>query len=407
MFSFSTDKNISAKLPRQLTNEVPKEIERGSMEETMRILQGIERVNLALGYTRRTGPLAFPRFVDQGYFYPRQDFKPEFLKKKPQLSQNIENAGKSAARSISSNPFRTVQYFYPTPYLQAPLSPPQQFISNKYFNPIFYSPKSQEKAQIEMPIKIKEHKEKHEKHEKLGRIVVLMPVEHDTKNSEDIKARQPKNMDESSHDLRKAVVNSTVTNKRKPVQETSLIDDLVALVPSSLGLGLEDDDEDEIDKQNEAPVTIVPTLPPLSNDKFLNVALKIDSSKEEDEYEEEPEYADEDSDESRQVPITPTPKSFNFSSPIGALRNFTNKFHINRIPGSLEKDPLTELENSEESDGEKSPFGPFGFLDKKDKESAFKEGGVIIQRLKVRRGGIAIAGPGGVATAGSGWFWSR
>lgn len=35
-------------------------------------------------------------------------------------------------------------------------------------------------------------------------------------------------------------------------------------------------------------------------------------------------------------------------------------------------------------------------------KEALKQGGIIIQRLKVRRGGIAIAGPGGVATAGSG-----
>ncbi|EDV96565.1 uncharacterized protein LOC6556554 isoform X1 [Drosophila grimshawi] len=35
-------------------------------------------------------------------------------------------------------------------------------------------------------------------------------------------------------------------------------------------------------------------------------------------------------------------------------------------------------------------------------KQALREGGIIIQRLKVRKGGIAIAGPGGVATAGSG-----
>nr|XP_036219648.1 uncharacterized protein LOC106619565 [Bactrocera oleae] len=38
----------------------------------------------------------------------------------------------------------------------------------------------------------------------------------------------------------------------------------------------------------------------------------------------------------------------------------------------------------------------------KTQMEAVKQGGIIIQRLKVRKGGIAIAGPGGVATAGSG-----
>lgn len=40
--------------------------------------------------------------------------------------------------------------------------------------------------------------------------------------------------------------------------------------------------------------------------------------------------------------------------------------------------------------------------DKKDQNETLKDGGIIIQRLKVRKGGIAIAGPGGIATAGSG-----
>uniref|UniRef100_A0A1A9W7H5 DUF4774 domain-containing protein n=1 Tax=Glossina brevipalpis TaxID=37001 RepID=A0A1A9W7H5_9MUSC len=35
-------------------------------------------------------------------------------------------------------------------------------------------------------------------------------------------------------------------------------------------------------------------------------------------------------------------------------------------------------------------------------KEALKQAGIIIQKLKVRKGGIAIAGPGGVATAGSG-----
>lgn len=40
--------------------------------------------------------------------------------------------------------------------------------------------------------------------------------------------------------------------------------------------------------------------------------------------------------------------------------------------------------------------------DQNDQNETLREGGIIIQRLKVRRGGIAIAGPGGIATAGSG-----
>ena len=48
----------------------------------------------------------------------------------------------------------------------------------------------------------------------------------------------------------------------------------------------------------------------------------------------------------------------------------------------------------------KSPFTLFPFGPKQQLQT-FKEGGIIIQRLRVRQGGIAIAGPGGVATAGT------
>ena len=44
----------------------------------------------------------------------------------------------------------------------------------------------------------------------------------------------------------------------------------------------------------------------------------------------------------------------------------------------------------------------FGATQPAVNREALKQGGIIIQKLKVRRGGIAIAGPGGVATAGSG-----
>ncbi|XP_067647077.1 uncharacterized protein [Eurosta solidaginis] len=51
---------------------------------------------------------------------------------------------------------------------------------------------------------------------------------------------------------------------------------------------------------------------------------------------------------------------------------------------------------------EKQIFGHRHTAEQQTQMEAAKQGGIIIQRLKVRKGGIAIAGPGGVATAGSG-----
>lgn len=50
----------------------------------------------------------------------------------------------------------------------------------------------------------------------------------------------------------------------------------------------------------------------------------------------------------------------------------------------------------------KGPFSSYFNSQKEQVVEALKSGGVIIQRLRVRNGGIAIAGPNGVATAGSG-----
>lgn len=64
-------------------------------------------------------------------------------------------------------------------------------------------------------------------------------------------------------------------------------------------------------------------------------------------------------------------------------------------------DHTTELAK-EESGQFKGPFSSYFNNQKEQVVEALKQGGVIIQRLRVRNGGIAIAGPNGVATAGSG-----
>ncbi|XP_030570164.1 uncharacterized protein LOC115769486 [Drosophila novamexicana] len=87
--------------------------------------------------------------------------------------------------------------------------------------------------------------------------------------------------------------------------------------------------------------------------------------------------------------------------------------------GDGDNDTVEQLENTaaEQQDGsvaaEKHLFahkvhpmmntiGTVATAHQDTQKQALREGGIIIQRLKVRKGGIAIAGPGGVATAGSG-----
>lgn len=77
--------------------------------------------------------------------------------------------------------------------------------------------------------------------------------------------------------------------------------------------------------------------------------------------------------------------------------------------GGQTKKPAVDEDRDDREDDDDEPDavakGPFSSYFENQKEQvveALKQGGVIIQRLRVREGGIAIAGPNGVATAGSG-----
>jgi hypothetical protein len=350
---------------------------RGSMEETRRILQEIDRINVALGYTLRMS-FAFPRVASgEGYFYPRQQFRPEFLTKKR------ENFGPRINYQRAITPFNNQNYYYPAPYLQLPLDGKSQvFKTNKYFYPLVYAPLNV----LPYPIKEKEFngKKYNDGSIKLGTIVVLPREENE------ISDREPKSVDEA---VKSSETEKKITkNKQKP--EQSLIDQLVNYVPDALGLS--DDDEDE--RQVESTTR----LPAIKNDKYLNLSLK--------------KHPHENNDGDRKLP-PPLPinanRAFNFSNPIEKLQNFTKQFSVapkseslkettTVDPSMLSQDDLEDVldEKSEALEDQKSPFG-FAFGPKQQLQT-FKEGGLIIQRLRVRHGGIAIAGPGGVATAGSG-----
>lgn len=349
------------------------------MEETRRILQEIDRINLALGYTKRM-TLAFPRVAsNEGYFYPRQQFRPEFLTKRREhntLRMNNQRA---------IYPFNNQNYFYPTPYLQVPVGgKSQEFKNDKFVYPLIYAP-------INFLPYDRENLDKDADGSiKLGTIVVLPKEERD---------REPKAVDDSI----KKFDNQRKSGKAKvkPAQsESSLIDQIVNFVPDTLGLS--DDYEDE---RHENVVVSTTRLPAIKNDKFLNLAVKKHPQDPED-------------DEDRRLSPPPLPyssignRAFNFSNPIEKFQNFTKQFTINQenlkestmspSTASLEDMQDAQDEKSDDKEEEKSPFG-FAFGPKQQLQT-YKEGGLIIQRLRVRQGGIAIAGPGGVATVNNQQF---
>lgn len=344
---------------------------RGSVEETKRILQEIERINAALGYARKKTDFAFPRVAssNEGYFYPRQQFRPEFLTK-PQQNRKVKSQ-----RAI--NPFNAQNYFYPTPYLQVPSNgKPIKFDANPHFYPLVYSPINFRSYGEN----VKDNRPKDSDGSiKLGTIVVL-PLD-----------REPK-----------AIIGTKKSGKSKET-ETSLFEEIAQIVPEALGLEVEDEEE-EIVKQKIVPKA---KLPAIKNDKYLNLALM-----------KHPQELENTEFRRKLTPSQPPPpslvnRSFNFSSSIEKIQNLTKNFPFSRgdepqkkseeISTSTITPEDVEEENEENADQKEDEKSPFGFVfGPKQQLQTFKEGGLIIQRLRVRHGGIAIAGPGGVATAGSG-----
>lgn len=377
LINFRFERQQLLHLQKSITNEYQEQ--RGSMEETRRILQEIDRINLSLGYKKRM-TLAFPRVAPgEGYFYPRQQFRPEFLTKQ-RINYNQNTLRMNNRRAIY--PFNNQNYYYPTPYLQVPVDgKTHAFKTNKYFYPLVYAPfnilpfdyrKSQNEKDSDGSIR-------------LGTIVV-MPQE-----DEDQFEREPKAVAESQ---KVESEKKSGNNKREPENESSLIEDIVNYVPDALGFSDDDDEE-----RQEA---VVPKqrLPSIKNDKYLNLALN--------------KHQHETDDEDRKLP-PPMPtnaniRAFNFSNPIEKLQNFTKQFQFasrqemlketTERTSNFEETPEDIQEAAEEKaddkEDEKSPFG-FAFGPQQQLQT-YKEGGLIIQRLRVRHGGIAIAGPGGVAT---------
>lgn len=378
---FRVERQNLLHLQRSITNDYSEK--RGSLEETRRILQEIDRINMALGYTKKMS-LAFPRVASgEGYFYPRQQFRPEFLTKRREIpSQNMLRMNNQRA----IYPFNNQQYYYPAPYLQVPINgKSQNFKSNKYFYPLVYAPLNV------LPYDLMKSNERDADGSiKLGTIVVLPKEEIESTG------RSPKAVIEAIKRLENDKKSSK--DKKKP-ENPSLLDQIVNYELEALGLA----EEEEDDRQEEVVVSTT-RLPAIKNDKFLNLALKKHPQE----------------DENRKVPPPPVPstivnRAFNFSNPIEKFQNFTKQFSLSPAVESL-RETTTVLAapsaedideaNDEKADDREEDKSPFGFaFGPKQQLQTYKEGGLIIQRLRVRQGGIAIAGPGGVATVNNLLFY--
>lgn len=314
--------------------------------------------------------LAFPRVANEGYFYPRQEFRPEFLtKERNYFDQNTLRMNNRRA----INPFANQNYFYPAPYLQLPTrAKVHSFKSNDLTLPIVFYPLFEEPNDYDE----RENTKKTDGSIKLGTIIVL-PKESSLLTEREAKAANP---------IPKKTIDKKIEKSKEKQNESSLIEDIVDFVPEALGF--KDEDEDKV--RNKTPSLKITAI---KNDKYLNLDIK-----------KHPQENEGENDDSRKLPLIPSAvniRAFNFSNPLEKLQNITKKFSITQrdetakettdAPKISEDDVNDEAEDKlEDNEDEKSPFGQVLSFGPKQQLQTFKEGGLIIQRLRVRAGGIAI-----------------
>uniref|UniRef100_A0A182MKN6 DUF4774 domain-containing protein n=1 Tax=Anopheles culicifacies TaxID=139723 RepID=A0A182MKN6_9DIPT len=383
---YRIEKQVIRLVPESRTLEPLLTNQRGSMEETDRILREIERINIAMGYKKKVD-VAFPR-SDQdasGYFYPRPAYFP------PSVAQlKTVPAQKASKGIVPPHPFHAQTFFYPTPYLQLPsLATPRAFrLIPLAAQTVRSSKELRTPNQIYiLPISVPTADGRSSEIRFIPSTInfgSFTPVQLRGKSlavdgTRSAALKKPKGvMDE-------------VAEVADAVQSTKLEEELLDEIAEAV-----DYEEEEDEKQN-----VEPGAPALTNDKFMGGPVKASSGEGEEEDDTEPDI--------ELVMLQKVAgKSFNISN---VFNNFTQRFNIlsttpsTELTGSPSADTLQDLKDLKEKplNGEEDlpaqDKGPFGIFATKQADPG---SGLVIQRLRVRQGGIAIAGPGGVATAGSG-----
>uniref|UniRef100_A0A182NZT6 DUF4774 domain-containing protein n=1 Tax=Anopheles epiroticus TaxID=199890 RepID=A0A182NZT6_9DIPT len=367
--------------------------QRGSIEETDRILREIERINIAMGYKKKVD-VAFPRSGQDsatGYFYPRPAYFPPSV---AQLKTSAPQPQK-ASKGIAPHPFAAQTFFYPAPYLQLPsLASPRAF----RLVPVVAAPVVRASKELRTPNQIYILPISVPAADGRSSEIRFIPSTVNFASFTPIQLRG-KSLDFAdrprSAPFKKAKgVMEDVAEVADAVQSTKLEEELLEEIAEAV-----DYEEEEDEKQTAgAEVSDVPAIP---NDKFMGAPVKKGETAEEEEDESEPDI--------ELVMLQKVAgKSFNISN---VFNNFTHRFNIlsttpgTELPGTVPADTPQDLKDLKEKPltGEEDlpaqDKGPFGFLATKQADAG---SGLVIQRLRVRQGGIAIAGPGGVATAGSG-----
>lgn len=342
-----------------------------SEAKTKQILSEIDRINQQLGYVKkqpRVPSSAITRPPVESYFFPRdrRHYAPSSSSKlTPSQNQNY---------LIIPFPY---QFYVPSPSLESPSEREGRkfghslgqidFFRNMFSasNHVQDSKQFQDSDSIEPPLITFPHESLR------NNFSISLPPTTTTTTP------KPKNKDP---DLIDAIIDEVIDDDEDNTSEDEEEDDDV-----------DDDSSDDEEEQKDKKKKVPGEYQNISINKYINNLYK----------------------NSLVAPkVSPSPnRTTTFLNPVGSSSNVNTQFasttEHTRIFNPLKRikdftkrkqQPQQQQPDKESvisTSGEKSPFGLF-----RPAETALKEGGIVIQRLRVRQGGIAIAGAGGVATAG-------
>lgn len=359
--------------------------QRGSAEETRRILNEINKINQAFGYTRKSD-IALPRQgpANSNYFYPRPVYQPPVIQNSKRPPYNRDQV----RYSRDLNPFKAEMYYYPSPYLRLPI-----FKRDKAFVSSIPSPYKiglfEKQSYFKAPIYVKEaylmnnHIRKLNKNGRFPKHMSSSQDSKKTKSNTNTEYRQEQ--EDSDEDFDQGLVETIVkVISRRPEKEEP-----EDAYDYSNEVSNEGEEEEETP---DAPIPD-PSQVPVTNDKFLNK-----------------DYLNKNNNEMR-LPGQVETRSFNFSTPV-FIKNLTDRFSKPQIstPNSMvsiveegqnievgpapKEDDISEYDSDEDAyiEGLRAPWSGAFPAGPKNQKEMLQHGGLIIQRLRVKNGSIAVAG---------------
>ncbi len=324
--------------------------------DTQRILNEIQRINVEFGYVKKE-PQISPRIDLESYFYPRPAYHPihQRYNNGMVLPPTIRQLNLEEDRSSEYHPFNTQMYFYPTPHLQVPYTGMIQLFqrtdkSNRLMangnmdNDLFeYAPQFNPYGMHRKPAR--------DYNQEKALIQAVKKIVNEMKEN-----------NKSQH-LDTAVIidkfeDESRANRKKHHQNKIVDVFFTSPVTEKTKTRIEEEEDDsvviDLNHTKEKFVATTPLSTTIHSKSFFN----------------------------RQKPTNAPPSNGNLYS------KTTESPPV--LPNSFE---APESENVPPA-SVKGPFSNYVNSQKEQVLEALRHSGIIIQKLRVREGGIAIAGPG-------------